>query len=116
MITLTLLLLSLFGAIKIPWNNREDEDGFIVGISDLKYVKLFLWFVTYIFLIFITWLTASISKFLELGMASGFFDAVYLFLIVFVFPIFVIVFLIGFAKVFSDKKINDMLGRNLRVK
>ena len=59
--TLVLFLLSLFGAIKIPWNNRTDEDGFIVGISDLKYIKLILWFITYIFLIFITWLTVSVS-------------------------------------------------------
>ena len=115
-VTLVIFLLSLYGSIKIPWKYKRDEEGFIVQMNDLKYVKLLLWFMTYTILIFITWLTASVSKFLELGMASGFFDMIYLTLLVFIFPIFLIVFITGILKTFSDKKINDLLGRNLRVK
>ncbi len=115
-VSLCLFFLSLFGAIKIPWNNKVDDEGFILEMNDLKYVKLFLWFMTYFFLLFITWLTASISKFLELGMASRFFDIFQSFLLIILLPVWLIVMATGLFKAFSEKNLNNMIGRNLRVK
>lgn len=115
-VSLCFFLLCLFGAIKIPWNNKLDDEGFILEMNDLKYVKLFLWFMTYFFLLFITWLTASISKFLELGMASRFFDIFQSFLLIILLPVWLIVMATGLFKAFSEKNLNDMIGRNLRVR
>ncbi len=116
LITVILFLASLFGAVKIPWNNEIDQDGFVVGMNDLKYAKLALWFASYLLLIFITWLTSSISRFLELGMSAGFFNTLFIFLLILVLPVFIIVFLTGMSKVFNDKALNEMIGRNLRAK
>lgn len=115
-ITLVLTLLCLYGAIKIPWKNKRGEDGYIVGMNDLKYVKLLLWFVTYLFFLFATWLTFLVSKFLELGMTSKFFEWIYLFLLVFLFPVFIITTLSGIISYFNDKKTWRMLERNIRMR
>ncbi len=115
-LTVVLMLLSLFGAIKIPWKHKTDDDGFIVGMNDLKYVKLILWFVTYMFFLFATWMTHTVARFLELGMAANFFNFIYLFLLVFVFPTFVVLFVKGFASFFNDRKLDAMFSRNLRVR
>lgn len=109
-------LLVLYGAIRLPWDNRRDDEGMVVSMNDLKYVKLFLWFFAYIMLLFISFLTANVTKFLQMGVASGFFDFVHLFLLVFTFPIFVIVVVTGIVRFFNDKKTYALIERNIRVR
>jgi hypothetical protein len=115
-ISLVLFLLCLYGSIKIPWNNKTDDQGYIVEMNDLKYVKLFLWFITYFFLLFISWLTSSVAKFLELGMAAKFFDIFQSFLLILFFPVFLIVFATGLFKAFSERNFNKLIGRNLKIR
>lgn len=114
LISLALFFLCLYGALKIPWDNKRDDDGFIVGMNDLKYVKLFLWFMSYLLLMYLAFLTTGVSKFLEMNIASNFFNMIYLFLLVGIFPVFVLTAVFGFVRFFNDKKNLRLLERNLK--
>lgn len=114
--SLFFFIITLIGAIRIPWSNRRSNNGLIVGMNDLKYVKLFLWFASYLILIFIAFAFAQFSRASNLTAAYSFLNAAFYFLVAFLFPIFVITFISGIINYFNDKKIKQMLGRGLRVR
>lgn len=115
-LSIVLFLLSLFGAIKIPFKNTRNQQGFVVNINDLKYVKIVLWFVTYILAIFITFSFRHVAQISNWDVGSRVLGAGFWFLIVFLLPAFVILFLTGFMSFFNDKRLNDMIGRNIQVR
>ncbi len=112
LITLTLLGISMYWAVVIPWANTRNLDGEIVHINNLRYLKILLWFISYIFLIWITFLMKSVTEnFLFIDVAAKIFNASFWFLIAFLFPIFtllmiftVIIFLrnLKLAKLISE--------------
>jgi len=77
-LSLVVFGLSLFGAIKIKWDFKRNEEGRIVGMNDLKYVKMFLWFFTYLVAIFILFMGRAVSGLLEMQIAANFFKFLYL--------------------------------------
>lgn len=116
LLSIVLFLLSLYGAIKIKWKHQRDNSGNIVGINDLKYIKLLLWFVTYLLLIFITYSFRYVSYVGNLDVAGNFMNAIFWFLIVFLLPVFIITFLIGIISYLDAKKIDKLIRRNLKVR
>ena len=109
--------LSLYGSIKIPWKNKRSDEGFIIGRNDLKYVKLFLWFMTYMIAIWIFALGNNISSnFLYFSGIDNFFHYGYWLLMSFLFPTIVIFFIVIILKVVDDKKIDKAMKRGLRIK
>ncbi len=108
--------LALFGAIKIPWKHPRNDSGIIVGINDLKYVKLLLWFVTYLILIFITFAFRHVSLLASWDVAGNFLNAIFWFLISFLFPVFVIVFVSGIISYLDTRKIDKMIRRGMKLR
>lgn len=112
---LVIFILSLFGAIKIPWKNQKNDEGWVVKINDLKYVKLFLWFASYISIIFLTFLAWNITDgFLWFNVASRFFQAGFWILASFMFPIIVILFITSVVNFVEDKKNKEKLKRGFQ--
>lgn len=111
---LFLFSLSLYGAIIIPWRNTTSEDGFVIGMNQLKYVKLFLWFVSYMFLIWVAFFIWNITYgFLNFGVAANFFRGVFYFLLSGVLPIFVMFIIITIVRFLDDRKLSKALKRGL---
>lgn len=115
-ISLVFFGLALFGAIKIPFKHSRNERGYVVGMNDLKYVKVLLWFVSYIMMIFMTFAFRHVSYIANWDTGGLFLNAMFWFLIVFLFPVFVLTFTFGLINFFQDKKIKRMLELNIRVR
>lgn len=112
-LTSGLFVLCLYFALKLPSKNETTMDG-IVNVNDLKYLRLFLWFVVYILALFMSFLAEGVSSFLQVGVASALFNITTIFLAVFIMPVFVIVFVSGIMRYFSDKEIKKLNIRNLK--
>ena len=113
---LTLFFITLFGAIKVPFDNPRDEEMQIVGTSDLKYVKIVLWFICYLIAIWVMALATNITdSFLFFNGAANFFNAFYVILLALLLPTIVIFFIAIIMRVIDDRKINKLLEDGFRV-
>ncbi len=104
----------LYGAIKLPWRNTRDFENKVVEINDLKFVKMFLWFMVYVIALWILALGRNITaNFLFFNAASKFFNFIFWILFVFLWPTIVIFFITIIVRVLEDSKIKKALHRNL---
>lgn len=108
--------LSLYGAIKIKWKHPRNQKGEIIGINDLKYVKLLLWFFTYLMLIFITFAFKHVSRLADWDVAANWLNWIFWFFIVWMLPIFIITVFMFIKAIVDAKKIDDLLRRGLSAK
>lgn len=109
-----LFALSLMGAIKIPWKNNRDEFGSVVGLNDLKYAKLALWFMSYTLLIIITFLMWNITHgFFAFDLAARIFKWMFFTLMALFIPMIAIMFITMIVRIIRDKKINEALTRGV---
>lgn len=109
--------LCLYGSIKIPFRNQRDESGKVIKMNDLKYVKMILWFMTYLIAIWIIALSESITQtFLFFNSASKFFYFLYWILFSFLWPIIVCFFIFSLILFFQDSKFRDALQKGLPMK
>lgn len=115
-LSIIIFCLSLYGAIKIKWKHPRDMKGQIIGLNDLKYLKLFLWFFTYLMLIFITFAFKHVSQIADWDVAGNWFNFMFWFLVVGLFPTFVLTCVLGFVSFMESKKLNDFFKRGIKVK
>lgn len=111
-----IFIFALYGTFKIPYKNSRSDEGFITNISNLKYAKIFLGFMTYAILIWIANILVEITNyFLVLSAAYTFFSLVFNFLIAFSFPAVAIGVVVILINLFKDAKIKKMLERGVRI-
>lgn len=108
--------LSLFGAIKIKWKHPRDQKGYLIGLNDLKYVKLLLWFFTYLMLIFIVFAFRQVSKIADWEVAGNWFGIIFWFLISALLPVFILTCILGFISVMDSKRVRNLMKRGIKVK
>lgn len=70
-VILFMFLLSLYGSIKIKWRHKKTPEGQVIGVNELRYVKIFLFAMDYILMMFIFGL--SYKFFYESGI-DGFYN------------------------------------------
>jgi len=110
-----IFLLCLIGGITIPWKNPRNDEGSIIDISYLKYLKVISYFFSYILFVWILNLLVGISgNYLELGMAYSLFRFLYVLFIILMFPIAFSTVWILFVWYITDKKIRKDLIRGFR--
>ncbi len=106
--------LSLFGAIKIPYNNPRGEQGDIISINDLKYVKVFLIVLSYLLLMFIFGVTRAITaNYLFLNGAHKVFNFLFMLMFYFTWPIIVCSIIFTFILFINGKKMKHILSRGV---
>lgn len=110
-----IFLLSLYGAIKLPFSNARNEEGRIIGMNELKYLKIFLFVVSYISLMFIIGLLRGVTyNYLnDLGVYR-FFNWLFWIMFTLMFPIMVVSMFVALTNFIQDKKINEALQRGIR--
>ena len=114
-LSIILFCLSLFGAIKIKWKHPRDNRGQIIGLNDLKYLKLLLWFVTYLILIFITFAFTHVSRIADWDVAGNWFNFMFWFLIVGLLPTFILTLVLGFVSFMESKRISNLIKRGIKI-
>jgi len=109
--------LMLYGAVKIKWRSPRDNEGKIVSINDLKYLKIFLWVMSYIVLMWIFALLRQITAdFLYLNSASLFFEWAYWIMLSFLWPGIVVALLAVVVNFLTDKKLKRKLMRGIPIR
>lgn len=109
--------LTILGAVKIPWRNTRDDEGKIISVNDLKWVKLFCMVMVYMESIFLSTLAYELTKgYLLLEGISGFFFVLHRILFVGLIP-----FGVGFSWLiiiilFHDKKVKKFIERRLPIR
>lgn len=109
-----LFFLTLYASFKIKFSNDRNDEGEIIGLNDLKYLKIFSVVMCYFFLTAIMWLAWNISyAYLSFSLMSTFFKGFFYILISFMFPAIVIAFVVGVIRFFDDRKIGELIDRGI---
>lgn len=108
----------LIGGIYLPSNNQSDEmTGYIIAVSNMKYVKVFLLAFAFLAMLFLSYFSWQLSlAYTQMEFISRIFFFLFYFSIIIVligFPL-MIYFLI--ANWIRDNKISEALSRGLHVK
>lgn len=110
---LLLFLLCLYFNIKIEWRNHRNADGMLVNINDMKYLKLSLLPITYALFVWVLNMLLGMTGFLQLEMASGFFEFMFLLVSGLAWPIFVLWLIIYIVVFTRDRKLLRRLKEGL---
>jgi len=116
-LTVVVLMLTLYGSFRFPWKNNRNEDGEVIGVNELKYLKLFCVAFSYVLLILINWMAYTLAYgYLSFNFMANFFYTIYWILLSLAVPLLVILVVIVIVKFIDDKKIWDAFGRGIVAK
>lgn len=108
------LIVTVYGAIAIPYRNERNDDGKIISVNDKKYLKILSIFASYGILTWLANIMISISNhYINIDISLTFFTIIFKLLISLLYPtlIFTIIFIaIQFVK---DMKLNKMIDRGI---
>ena len=111
-----IFLLSLSGAIVLPIKNKRNGLNEVIDVGFLKYAKVSLIFVTYLIFVWIINLLLTMTlNFNILSQFNGFFNMVFLILMAFSWPLFVIMLIVFFVMGANDLQLFKYLSRGLDI-
>lgn len=106
--------LCLWGAIKIPFRNQRNQEGKVISVNDLKFVKIFLIVVSYLLLMWTMGILRSITaNYLLLAGAGKIFNYLFWIMFSFFWPLLIVSLAIGVVTWLGDKKLIKSLGRGI---
>lgn len=117
-ISILIFLGLLFVGIKLPSKNKSDElTGYIIAVSNLKYLKTFILGLSYLSMVWISYFTWMIVyAFLDFGFLSSLFKIIFYTLAISTFPLFVLYVYFTITNFIKDKDISELLLRGLATK
>ena len=109
--------LSIFG-IYLPVSNKKDElSGYILAVSNLKYLKYLSLAFAYLVSIIISYLAWMISyAYLSMNFLSKLFQFAFYFQAVVALPLFILFTYINITNLIRDSEVGELLSRGLTVK
>ncbi len=108
----------LYLAYNINGSNGKDEiTGYIFYVNNLKYLKYFLFGLSYLFFVWINYLSWIISySYLDFDFLSTIFRFVFIFSAFLILPLFILFVFINIANLIRDYKIKDAIMRGVRIR
>lgn len=108
----------LYFGLAMPDGNKRDEmSGYILAVSNLKYLKYFLLCLSYVFLVWISYFSWMIVyAFLDFEFLSNIFRFIFTALAITTLPLFILFTYLTIANLVRDSKIADSLMRGLRIR
>lgn len=117
LVILFAFFLCLYGAIQIPFRNTVNDEGKIISINDMKYLKVVCIIFSYLLLLFIFGITKSIMEnFLFINGAYKVFQWLYSFMFAFVWPLIVLSLLFTLILFLESTKIKKALQRGVPIR
>jgi hypothetical protein len=108
----------LIAGIKIPSNNKSDAvTGYVIAVSNLKYLKMFciaLAYLTATFIFYYTWMISI--AYLDFSFMSEIFRIIFYAMTILIIPFFVLMIYILIANWTRDSQIKDFLSRGLKTR
>jgi uncharacterized membrane protein YiaA len=109
--------ITLWGAIIFPWRNPRNDEGFLLGISDFKYVKVALWVFVYLEILVILRLATNITiGFLLLQGVGSFFSILYTIALILSIPMAPLIIWFTWYWILTDKRILAEIERGIPVR
>ena len=106
-----------YGAISIPWSHPRDSEGKIIGVNELKYVKLTLYVFSYILLMFMVGIIKSIMEnFLSFDNASRVFNWMFWVMFSLLWPIIVVSLILTLIYFLDNKKMQKAILRGVPIR
>ena len=108
----------LYFGLAMPDGNKRDEmSGYILAVSNLKYLKYFLLCLSYVFLVWISYFSwMMVYSFLDFEFLSNIFRFIFTALAITTLPLFILFTYLTIANLIRDSKIADSLMRGLRIR
>jgi len=109
-----LFFITIYGINKLPGSNSNDEEGKILKISYLKYLRTTLYFVLWMFIVAIFYISSNVAfAYLPDTLIANFFLMLLKICYGLTLPIIVVWFIYIFAQVIDDKKIKSLWERGM---
>jgi hypothetical protein len=104
--------------IYLPAGNKKDEmTGYVLAISNLKYVKIFSFCFAYLIALFIAYFAWMVCyAYLDMNFITEIFRILFYGELILLLPLFILFTYIIFANAVRDMKIGEMLSRGLSVR
>jgi hypothetical protein len=113
-LSLILFIVSVYITISIKGNNSTDYGG-IIKVNWNKYIKYFMFYVSYLLLWLLMFFAWQISHlFLTLTLFTNIMRMVYMLLTIGLAPIFIVTFILALLKWLLDLKLNKLAERGLK--
>jgi hypothetical protein len=111
-------LLCIIIASTIDGKNKKDEmTGYVLAVSNLKYLKIFLFTIAYLSFTVMMYFGWSISfGYLDLQFLGDIFNFIFITLVVLILPLFVVGTFVVISNAVRDHKVGEALQRGLRIK
>lgn len=113
-VVIFIFLFLVYLIVTLPWKNGRDEEGRIVSVNKVKYVKIMLVPIAWLFMIWILNLLLGLSDFLSLTMYSGLFGFLVNFMVRLSWPVLIISVIVFITILMREVKIMDNLKRGIR--
>ncbi len=112
--SLILFLLVLWGGIVLPFRNSRNDEGGIISVQKLKYFKVSLLFLSYVFFVWILNLFLALStNFSILTQYTKFFEVVFSVVNAMSYPIFVFMLIFMSILAWKDLALKKLLQRGI---
>ncbi len=112
--TLVFLIISIYGSIRIKWENNKDARDDIIGINELKYAKIGLIFVSYLLFLFLFAIGKDVTQsYLFLSGAYSLFNVGFTILLIGLAPVLIATVALIIIGIISDKEIQEAISRGI---
>lgn len=108
--------LTFYGAVRFPFKNKRNEEGDLISINDLKYLKIAMFVFSYLEFLFIMSIAKNLAGgFLFNGGLYEFLNFIYTILLIGTLPLFPLLIFFTIMIWLNDKKMQDAIQRGLPV-
>ena len=109
-----LFIITLFGINQLPESNTTDQEGTIIKISYLKYLRPVGWMTLWMLVVALMYLISNVGfAYLEDAMFATFFFNIFKLCMGLTLPIVIIWFIYLFAQIIDDKNIRQLWERGM---
>lgn len=107
----------LFLGLKLEGENKKNLTGYIIEISNIKYLKMVLIGFSYLILLFINYFAWIISfAYLDMPFVTNIFRFIFTFQAIVTLPLFILFTYLTIANLVRDSKVKDALTRGLQIR
>ena len=115
-ILIFLFIICLFLIHELPSKDNCDDDGILISINRLKYIRPVVYVITYMLLMVINFVTSNIGfLYLEDTMMGDLFFKLYRIMMLALLPMIIIWFIYIFYSIFQDREVKNMIDRGVQI-
>ncbi|KKM19096.1 hypothetical protein LCGC14_1659070, partial [marine sediment metagenome] len=113
LILLFTFFLTMYGAGRIEWKSKKNDEGKILTINNFKYVKVFLYTLAYFELMFLFGLSYKVTREADIEGFIQFFNFIYQLFLYLLYPLMIALIIIIFVIWINNKKLHERLKLGL---